>query len=287
MSYVHAPVGTCIYCGASDCELTDEHIIPLGLAGADILPQASCKPCARITGKFEGVVQRTIFGDLRIYFNLPTRRKKERPKTKKITSISPDGSSREVEVPSTEYPPVMWVYTFGRCGFLLGAPPHLDVSTWNIRTIHDDAQLSSFIEKYGWDRATRIRFMPNEFRRMIAKIGYSFFVALAGYGEFEPLVLRAITDDGFNISYLVGQNPEWEEPVLQGGMHALRLRTLHGPKDQVIYVVEVRLFQSNATPTYHVVVGQTRGREQFNHVIKNIVQSGCAEIIESDLPERA
>jgi hypothetical protein len=145
MTYIYEPVGRCIYCGASDCELTDEHIIPFGLGGADILPKSSCKPCARITGKFEGVVQRTIFGDLRIFFNFPTRRKKDRPRTKKITCISPDGSGREVEVPSNEYPPVMWVYTFGQCGLLLGAPPQLDVSTSNLRTIHNPAQHSSFI----------------------------------------------------------------------------------------------------------------------------------------------
>jgi hypothetical protein len=254
MTYDHKSVGVCIYCGASECELTDEHIIPFGLGGADILPKASCKDCARITGKFEGVVQRTIFGDLRIFFNFPTRRKKDRPKTKKITSISPDRSSREIEVPSNEYPPVIWVYTFGTCGFLLGAPPDLDVSMSSMKTIHNNEQLKSFTAKYDWDRLTRIRFMPNEFRRMLAKIGYSFFVALAGYGTFKPLILKAITDDSFNISYLVGQNPELEPPVLQGDTHGLRLRTIHGPGDHVIFIAEVRLFQSNATPTYHIVV---------------------------------
>jgi hypothetical protein len=253
MSYNHKSVGVCIYCGASECELTDEHIIPFGLGGADILPKASCKDCARITGKFEGSSNGQYL-EICGFFSIFRRAGKRIAKTKKITSICPDRSSREIEVPSNEYPPVIWVYTFGTCGFLLGAPPDLDVSMSSMKTIHNNEQLKSFTAKYDWDRLTRIRFMPNEFRRMLAKIGYSFFVALAGYGTFKPLILKAITDDSFNISYLVGQNPELEPPVLQGDTHGLRLRTIHGPGDHVIFIAEVRLFQSNATPTYHIVV---------------------------------
>jgi hypothetical protein len=129
--------------------------------------------------------------------------------------------------------------------------------------------------------------MPNEFRRLIAKIGYSFFVALAHYGEFAPLALKAITEDDFNISYLVGQNVDWEPPVANGDSHGLRLKTLHGPKDHVMFIAEVRLFQSNGTPTYHVAVGETHGRQQFDRVMKNIIQSGRVEIIEGNLPDQA
>jgi len=35
-------IGKCIYCGSTEA-LSDEHIIPLGLNGAWILEQASCK----------------------------------------------------------------------------------------------------------------------------------------------------------------------------------------------------------------------------------------------------
>src|SRR3712207_705268 len=45
-------VGCCIYCGATN-ELTDEHVIPLALAGNIIVPDASCRACAAITSDFE------------------------------------------------------------------------------------------------------------------------------------------------------------------------------------------------------------------------------------------
>ncbi len=85
------PVNRCIYCGADDCRLTDEHIVPFGLGGTAVLKKASCIPCGVITGKFEGVVQRGIFGDYRILRDMPTRNKKERPKTKVISVVDATG----------------------------------------------------------------------------------------------------------------------------------------------------------------------------------------------------
>src|SRR5689334_18963196 len=38
-------VGSCVYCGAGQGELTREHIVPLGLGGTFVLPASSCKRC--------------------------------------------------------------------------------------------------------------------------------------------------------------------------------------------------------------------------------------------------
>jgi hypothetical protein len=271
MTHFFDPVGVCIYCGNPN-DLTDEHIVPFGLGGVDILPSASCKACAKITGKIEGVVQRTILGDFRIHFNLPTRRKKERPKTKLIEVDDGRGGTRKIEVPSGEYPPVLWVYTFGRCGLLLGAPATLDVSMYNMVTIHNNQQLVTFTDKYRWDKKVRIQFRPNEFRRMLAKIGYSFLVALAGYGTFTPLIIPAIMNENYNISYLVGQNPEIEPAGTNGEWFDLRIRTMHAGT-QSIFIVEIRLFQQNPVPTYHVVVGETNSPEQYERVMARVRNS--------------
>ena len=76
-----SPVGECIYCGArgSEVELTDEHIVPYSLGGNVQLLQASCKPCARITGALEGYVGRKVLWDFRVHAKIPTRRPSERP----------------------------------------------------------------------------------------------------------------------------------------------------------------------------------------------------------------
>lgn len=72
-------VGVCIYCGSAN-NPTKEHIIPYSAGGRWVLPQSSCKACAAITGAFEGEFARTILGPLRMLYNMPTRRPKDRPK---------------------------------------------------------------------------------------------------------------------------------------------------------------------------------------------------------------
>ena len=93
--YVYSPVGFCIYCGAKKYDtkrpvrsLATEHIIPEGLGGKLILPEAACAKCEGITASFEGACQRRIFGPLRIKAsNLPTKRPKERPGTLPINAF--------------------------------------------------------------------------------------------------------------------------------------------------------------------------------------------------------
>ena len=70
--------GACIYCGARDVDLTDEHVVPFSLGGAHILEDASCRRCAAITTKFERDVAKDMWGDARISYNVPSRRKKKR-----------------------------------------------------------------------------------------------------------------------------------------------------------------------------------------------------------------
>src|SRR6186713_2037472 len=87
----YPPVGKCIYCGTSKGKLSDEHIVPLGLGGKTILPEASCSVCADITSAIEGHCQGRMLGPLRIGLNYPTRHKKRRAKTPPIQLEVVDG----------------------------------------------------------------------------------------------------------------------------------------------------------------------------------------------------
>lgn len=255
------PVGRCIYCGNEHATLTDEHLIPLGLGGKHIMPKASCKEkCNKITGRFEGVVQRTIYGDFRIRNRLPTRRPRERPKTREIGVVTESGAATK-HVPADEFPAPMWVYLFGMAGILLNAPEHLDVSNGNMATIHNGEELTTFAAKHGWDRTTSMRYMPNEFRRMLLKIGHGYAVATLGYDGFRHIAVPYFMEEGRNLSYLVGQNSEFE-PMMSGGWHVIRLHTRRIISGQLAVVAEIRLFSSTGTPTYHAVVGQIESREQ-------------------------
>jgi hypothetical protein len=37
-----------VYCGAGNCALSDEHIMPYFLGGVLVLPKASCEECQKI-----------------------------------------------------------------------------------------------------------------------------------------------------------------------------------------------------------------------------------------------
>jgi len=45
--------GKCIYCGASDVKLSDEHIVPLAFGGQHVIQEASCSDCAKITSNLK------------------------------------------------------------------------------------------------------------------------------------------------------------------------------------------------------------------------------------------
>ena len=69
----YAPVGRCIYCGATEhspgrAKLGDEHIVPEGLGGMMILPEASCGRCEGMTSSIEQFCQKTTLGALRYQF---------------------------------------------------------------------------------------------------------------------------------------------------------------------------------------------------------------------------
>jgi hypothetical protein len=59
----YAPAGFCIYCGARgpSVALGQEHIVPKGLGGTLILPDASCRDCEKITGAIEQQCLRRMF----------------------------------------------------------------------------------------------------------------------------------------------------------------------------------------------------------------------------------
>jgi len=59
-----AEIGECVYCGAKE-NLANEHIVPLALGGNLVLQNASCRSCAKITGKFEQRVLRGFMMDAR------------------------------------------------------------------------------------------------------------------------------------------------------------------------------------------------------------------------------
>lgn len=253
--------GVCIYCGAVDVPLRDEHIVPYALGGTHVLRQASCARCEDMSKKFEQKVARDLWGDARTSFNAPTRRRKER----KIHIDMPDPAEqgRKYLIPVAEYPAGFLFYKMGTCGFLRGLPETTDISgSWQMVIIDDDARRNAFIKKHERPPVLKFRHVPDAFGRLLAKIGYCQVLTALDPGDFRRLVLPYITGEKRNVSYVVGSKDGAPEPD-----NGYRLTTLYSENtEKMILLAEVRLYANTHAPTYEIVVGEVLGAKEMQRV---------------------
>jgi hypothetical protein len=117
---MYPPVGYCIYCGI-DAELTDEHIIPFGLGGREILPEASCKTCANETGRVEHRVLRGMFWPIRLRQKVQSRR--PAPDTLKASIVHSTGTKKVIDVAPNDYPDHLIMLNMKQPGILNADQP--------------------------------------------------------------------------------------------------------------------------------------------------------------------
>jgi hypothetical protein len=202
---VYDPVGLCIYCGSVD-DLTDEHVVPYGLGGRHILPQASCRDCARITGEFEGHVLRGLWWLTRATLGYPTRRKKEMPKEYRLNVTTKGGETKELVLGPEE--------KFAMAGFPEYAPP---ASVSNYKYTHGIMMTGHRLVGFGdvvevlvkkYDVQTingSLSYKGTTFPRMLAKIAYGFAVGSFGIDAFEQVyVTDSILDKKDDVGMWVG-----------------------------------------------------------------------------------
>jgi hypothetical protein len=261
--------------------------VPLSLGGQHIIENGSCTECAKITTRFERDVARDMWGDARIHYDAPSRRKKKRPSH--IVLHDPDDRGRKVNVPYSEYPAPIIFYTMNRAGLLEGMPEALDISSlWQFSAITDDEKAKGFEQKFGIKLTAKLRNFPVSFARLIAKIGYGQIVSCLDPADFRPICLPYILGARTNLSYIVGGRMQAAEP--NAGMGYV-LRTVgFGDANRLMLIAEVRLYANAHTPTYHVVVGDVIGRERVAVAWQKIgegevVQYSAAALSENRRPE--
>lgn len=246
--------GRCIYCGVASDNLSDEHIVPKSLGGQHIIREASCSRCAGITSKFELKVARYLWGDARIAFDAPSRRKKDRPTHFKVTN-------EDIEIPVQEYPAGFVFYKMGKSGFMRDLVETEDVSSgWQLVMIDDDARRENYFNKHGKYPPLKFRNFPQEFGRIIAKIGYCQILTTFHPTEFLHICLPYILGDKANVSFVVGGGEEVEPVPGVGyslGTECIITRNL----DRMLLIAKVRLYANIHSPEYSVVVGEFIGEE--------------------------
>lgn len=273
----------CIYCGATNVQLTDEHIVPYSLGGLHVLRSASCLRCADMTKRFEQRVARDMWGDARTSFNAPTRRKRERKSH--IVMPDPDDRSRGVAVPANEYPAGFIFYKMGKAGLLQGLPETVDLSaTWQLVVIDDDKRRREFLERNPRKKLVlKFRHVPDAFGRLLAKIGYGQILTALDPSDFRALCLPYITGDSSNQSFIVGGSLADQEPE-PGNGYSLRTVAFGSPS-RLMLVALIRLYANTHAPAYHVVVGDVAGAENVQRVMRKLGAGDIAPVGPLGQPE--
>jgi hypothetical protein len=235
--------------------LYDEHIVAKALGGQHIIRKASCKKCSVITSNLERKVARDLWGDARIAFDTPSYRKRARPTHFKV-------SGESEEVPAKEYPAGFVFYKMGRSGFMQGLTETEDVSSkWQLIMIDDDVRREAYFKKHGKNPLLKFRHVPQEFGRMIAKIGYGQILTIFHPAEFSHICLPYILGDKTNISFVVGGSEESVKPIPKIGYSLNTECIITKDLDRMLLIAKVRLYANTHSPEYSVVVGEFLGKE--------------------------
>ncbi len=252
---MYAPVGQCIYCGATD-RLSDEHIVPYGLKGDIVLPKASCPDCATITSRIERSVLRGPLLVARENHEYPSRRK--RGATAFPLKARIDDNWHDVNVPASDHPAWVAWPVLEQAAFRAGAARNGSLSITAVETLEFGA---------GQDAGNRLKAseleftsscVPGDVARMIAKIGYCLAVAEMGISAIqEAYVLPAILGRSHDIGTWVGSTT-YEFARSSDDLHRLAVRyedgVMDGKPTRIVSAV-VQLFSNAGTTPHEVIVG--------------------------------
>lgn len=190
-----------------------------------------------------------MFNSLRIREDMPTRRKKKRPKTLNVPTDRGD-----LELPFEDTFAIRPIVAFAQAGILRQPPVKEQGFVGAILSV----QAAHPLKRDAWQRH-RVRHMDNcqtfhveSLALLYAKICHGFAVAWFGIDSFEHWLSPYILGDDPCLSYLVGGMPGGELPYPVSHQASWRLLL---NRDNLI-VVNLRLFANLGGPWSHVVVGR-------------------------------
>ena len=261
----YGPVGKCIYCGTSDSPLSSEHIVPFSLGGHLELVESSCNGCAKETSIIEAYMARTLWGNVRMKFGFPSRRRNSRPTTAAV--VAPDETS--IDIPVSDYPavaPMLWLNKPTILDGVLATPEY----NLRVRTFKSEGAdpagygVPYFNIPVSLDHAKYMRFL--------AKIAHGMAVMRLGVDGFEPvlndMIIKPSLTQMTTVYAFVGGQPEIEAAShsAAGIVHTLIPNQRRDVNGQAWLCEDIRLFanwtqpegqeSSFGAPKYIVVVGR-------------------------------
>jgi len=257
-----APVERCIYCGARERKLTDEHIVPYGLYGRSVLPAASCRECADIINReIEEPLMRGSLLAIRQFFNMPTRkRNKPRPTHQNVTLRTREGVERTVRVPIDKAPTYVFGFSLPVAGYLAGRPEVEEIYVRGEAVCTNPSVTREAAKAAEGEALKLLEIDQQAYMRFLAKIAHGFTVGFAGVDAFEhrlpPLILgRQAQGRSPNVSatHLIGWDYLPEEPFVADDMRMAYVPLLYGTG--TVHTIRLRLFGRFGMPAYLIVAG--------------------------------
>lgn len=263
--------GKCIYCGALDVKLNDEHVIPYALGkNATILERACCEACQSIIQPYEQEVLKRQLNVFRAMTGAPTRNKKDRPKVIVLPLVEYDEHGRVLrdlgtrEIPIADGPLILnlWQSPAPR---ILGDeidPAQADGRPWRyIEASRADPILRKAAEELGVERVGfRLQSVDRlHYLRSLAKTAHAFAAAELGIDSFEPFLTDLILKRSDNVEQFVGDMPGVAS--LEGPTgHSFKISLGQTPDDLGpaggLIVVFMQLWADLGSPPHLVVVGR-------------------------------
>jgi hypothetical protein len=242
--------------------LSDEHIIPYSLGADAILSKASCSDCAKITSYLEGYTAKEIFGPLRSYFKVQSRRKVIELNNVEVIFRNGEGQRTQL-INRVDLPALLFLPVFEPAGIFFDVEPVplANVTSWMWAASDAAERMEKFKQpgdtSYSFNASVKAEIVA----RAVAKIAHTVAVARLGLGSFEPYLPPVILGADPNIGSLVGacEPPSKPTPLPEGTTtvaHNIALRAMKADAGPPILVVTVHLFPFTGAPSYNVIVGR-------------------------------
>ncbi len=246
-------VGSCIYCGTTQGELTEEHVSPYALNGCIVLRDASCRDCCKATTKIERHVLRHMWGAARAEMRYRTRNKKSGRELYPLNVIK-DGVKSTRNVLFKDALKIIELPIFKPPAALSGevAPDRIEcISKDQFVLVEKREDLAARI---GVDEVYPPDFDPDIFARFIAKCSLGYAVERYGIDAFESFYVQsAILGKTNGIGRWVGSPDFRELPIrktpMSGGFRILLDNNV---------LVRIKLFPRFDGAEYVTVVGKMK-----------------------------
>lgn len=260
MSSSRKDIETCIYCGTA-AALEDEHVVPFGLGGRQVLKRASCRTCATETGRLEQRLLRGQWWPYRQALGVVTR-SRNYPKYRPVEVVPLAGEKRSAQVLSEDVPVVLF-FAFDAPSILEGkVRPETPFARHALikqikqgpERVLEGGVMRSLLP---WEKIEYpINFDSHDVIRFVAKVAHAFAILQRGPKACEeyflPPIILGKTEGA--LTYVGGCSTELLKPELPGSaLHATFERSVDD-----FLVVNVQLFRDTGAPPpiYEAVVGR-------------------------------